>query len=78
MKKRAAATGFDVTSLYASSAFLKYRSGLNVIFLSAKYMQIGWFMSAGDRVINQDGAPTCGSGPLLCMAVTSLNLLLKF
>ena len=25
------------------------------MFLS---MQIGWFISAGDKVINQDGAPT--------------------
>ena len=28
-----------------------------MIFLSAKYIQIGWFISAGDNVTNQDGAP---------------------
>ena len=54
-KNLAPATGFLEISLYLSLYSLS--TGENVSFVSAKYNDMGCILSAGEKVMNQDGAP---------------------
>lgn len=55
--KHTLATGFPITVHNFSS--LGKIFGSNVVFVSAKYIQIGCMLSAGANVIYNEGAPQC-------------------